>query len=149
MTDRMSGAQPPSSCLFHGRSQAGDPCTCEPEQSKRAWTPGPWQAYDANEGTEYFPGWEVANDEYHNPSPDEDAPWIAVHLTTGVEADARLIALAPEMAEAILGFTTHRLCRCECEEDDERGVVVCASCEAIESVISVARRLRAIGGNDA
>ena len=59
-----------------------------------AATPGPWSAYNANEGTEYLPAWEVANDAYHNPPADEDAPWIAVHLETGVRDDAEFIAAA-------------------------------------------------------
>jgi hypothetical protein len=57
-----------------------------------AATPGPWQHSDANEGTMHHPGWMVTNDAFHNPPADEDAPWLAVELHTGVEADAAYIA---------------------------------------------------------
>lgn len=59
-----------------------------------AATPGPWEAYNANEGTDYLPAWEVANDAFHNPPADENAPWIAVHLETGIREDAEFIAHA-------------------------------------------------------
>ena len=67
-----------------------------------AATPGPWTAYNANEGTEYQPAWEVANDAFHNPPADEDAPWIAVHLETGIKDDAEFIAHAREDVPALL-----------------------------------------------
>jgi hypothetical protein len=56
--------------------------------------PGPWQAYNGNEGTEYGPLWAVANNAYHNPPADEDAPWIAVHIETGTRDDMEFIAHA-------------------------------------------------------
>jgi hypothetical protein len=61
-----------------------------------AATPGPWEAYDANEGEwPPRPMWCVANDAFHNPPEDEDAPWLAVEVHTGVKRDAEFIANAP------------------------------------------------------
>lgn len=60
-----------------------------------AATPGPWLVSNVNEGMREFGAfWEVANDAYYNPSADEDVPWLAVHLDTGIEQDARFIAAA-------------------------------------------------------
>lgn len=57
--------------------------------------PGPWQAYNGNEGSvDYGPLWAVANDAYHNPPTDDDTPWIAVHIETGIQADMEFIAHA-------------------------------------------------------
>lgn len=58
-----------------------------------AATPGPWEMYDSNEGTEYFPMWSVANDDYHNPR--EDGTAFGVSIECGEKADADLIANAP------------------------------------------------------
>lgn len=55
-------------------------------------TPGPWEMYDANEDSDHAPLWCVANDEFHNPSGDEDAEWIAVEVHTGDKPDAEFIA---------------------------------------------------------
>lgn len=70
--------------------------------SDTPWTPGPWTAYGGNVWTGTDP--EV-----------EGHPLIAAHVPSGISggggwgprvvmlpADAKLIALAPEMAEAIL-----------------------------------------------
>lgn len=75
--------------------------------AKRA-TPGPWAAYDSNEGTwPPRPGWSVANDAFHNPpADDEDAPWIAVDLHVGQQADAEFIAAAdPSTVLALIART--------------------------------------------
>ncbi|MDE2106995.1 MAG: hypothetical protein KGL39_57845 [Patescibacteria group bacterium] len=63
----------------------------EIEGRANAATPGPWEEYDANEG-EYRPAWCVANDEFHNPSPNDDIPWLAIELHTGCHDDATFIA---------------------------------------------------------
>jgi hypothetical protein len=78
---------------------------------ERAATPGPWQHFDANEGTGHFPGWMVANDAFHNPPADEDAPWLAVELHTGVEADAALIAAVRNALPALLTIARAQLDR--------------------------------------
>jgi hypothetical protein len=58
-----------------------------------AATEGDWFVDDPNDGTDYRPFWMVINDAFVNPpSDDEDVPWLAVELHTGVEADARHIA---------------------------------------------------------
>ena len=108
------------------------------QEPKRAWTPGPWAAYNGNEGTDYFPSWEVANDAYHNPPADDDAPWIAVHLTTGVKADAYLIALAPELAEFVLTWS---------DSQDKQGDLALALHASLLGR-RLADRLRRIGGED-
>lgn len=60
-----------------------------------AATPGPWGEFDGNEGIrERGPMWMVANDEFHNPGPDPDAPWLAVEIHVGVKEDAEFIAHA-------------------------------------------------------
>jgi hypothetical protein len=76
------------------------------EASANAATPGPWQVTDHNEGLDPpRPLWGVTNDEYHNPSADDDAPWIAVEIRIGDRADAEFIARArtdvPKMAAEI------------------------------------------------
>lgn len=73
----------------------------------QAATPGPWIVDDPNEG-DHLPFWMVINDAFLNPpADDEDAPWLAVELHTGVEADARLIALMrtllPTLADVLDG----------------------------------------------
>jgi hypothetical protein len=56
----------------------------------QAATPGPYIVSDVNEGTwPPRPGWEITNEAFGNPPADEDAPWLAVELHTGMEADAR------------------------------------------------------------
>lgn len=78
-----------------------------------AAAPGPWEAYDAN-GGEQRPMWCVANDAFHNPSADDNEPWIAVEIRTGYRADAELIAHAPtdlaaalKVIEAVNTFIDH------------------------------------------
>ena len=105
------------------------------------WTPGPWETYNANEGTDYFPAWEVANDAYHNPPADEDAPWIAVHLTTGVKADAELIALAPELAAAVLAVD-------QWYRDNQQHVPECNAGGSLGALGTLAERLRMIGADE-
>jgi hypothetical protein len=63
-------------------------------ETAKAATPGPWIAADANAESDpsYSPFWTITNDAFHNPPADEDEPWLAVELHTGVEADARHIA---------------------------------------------------------
>ena len=51
-----------------------------------------WQVEDANEGTEYHPLWMVTNDAFHNPSANDDEPWLAVEVHTGTKATAEHIA---------------------------------------------------------
>lgn len=69
-----------------------------------AATPGPWETYNPNEGSEYGPLWSVANDAFHNPTGD-DEPWMAVNVDTGQREDADFIAKArtdmPEMVAEI------------------------------------------------
>lgn len=71
-------------------------------QRTEAACPGPWQKYNGNEGTEYAPLWAVANDAYHNPPANEDEPWIAVDVHTGIEADAEFIAHARQDIPALI-----------------------------------------------
>ena len=61
-----------------------------------AATPGPWIAYDENEGV--FPPrplWCVANDQYHNPI-GNDEPCFGATLEYGSGGDAEFIAAARE-----------------------------------------------------
>jgi hypothetical protein len=68
-----------------------------------AATPGPWEVYDSNEGTwPPRPGWSVANDAFHNPPADEDAPWISVDVHVGTKADADFIAAARTALPSLL-----------------------------------------------
>lgn len=68
-------------------------------------TPGDWEMYDANDGEwPPRPMWCVANDAFHNPSDNEDAPWMAVEIHTGCKADAAFIAAAPSMVAHLLGI---------------------------------------------
>ena len=70
-----------------------------------AATPGPWMLADSNKGTEYPPMWEITNDAFHNPPADEDAPWLAIQLHTGMKADAELVVAAwtdiPDLLDAL------------------------------------------------
>jgi hypothetical protein len=52
-----------------------------------------WEAYNANEGTEYSAHWKVADYEYFNPS-NEDKPAIDISIdySHNGEADAQFIA---------------------------------------------------------
>lgn len=65
------------------------------EAAAKAATPGEWIKCDFNEGdgSPPRPLWGVATEAFWNPSADEDEPWLAVELHTGVEADATHIAL--------------------------------------------------------
>lgn len=66
-----------------------------------ARTPGPWEVYDPNEGGfPPHPLWCVANDEFHNPT-GEDEPCLNVVVECGTKEDALLIAAAPEMYDAL------------------------------------------------
>ncbi|WIV32204.1 hypothetical protein QN084_06225 [Paenarthrobacter sp. R1] len=75
----------------------GIPALLEPIQERLdAATPGPWETYDANEGEwPPRPMWCVANDAFHNPTADEDEPWLAVEIHTGCKEDADFIAASP------------------------------------------------------
>lgn len=65
--------------------------------------PGPWKVYNGNEGSvDYGPLWAVANDAFHNPPEDDDTPWIAVDVHTGLQADAEFIAHARQDIPALL-----------------------------------------------
>lgn len=55
-------------------------------------TPGEWEVFDPNEGSGHSPLWCVANDEFHNPSGDEESEWVAVEVHVGDKADADHIA---------------------------------------------------------
>lgn len=65
-------------------------------------TPGPWEVYDPNEGSEHGPLWCVANDAFHNPPTDDDEPWVAVEVHVGGREDAEFIALARNLFPAML-----------------------------------------------
>lgn len=70
--------------------------------------PGPWRKYNSNEGSvDYGPLWAVANDAYHNPPADDDTPWIAVDVHTGLEADADFIAHARDDSPLLLAEVEH------------------------------------------
>lgn len=63
----------------------------------RAATPGPWIVDDPN-GGDHLPFWMVINDAFVNPPTDDETPWLAVEVHTGVEGDARHIAAnAPDV----------------------------------------------------
>ena len=73
------------------------------EKRADAATPGPWDVSNANEGMyEYGPFWMITNDEFHNPSGDEDAPWLAVEIHTGDKGDAEFIAHARTAVPALV-----------------------------------------------
>lgn len=57
-----------------------------------AATPGPWETYDPNEGSGHAPLWCVANEEFHNPSGDEDAEWMGLEVHVGDKTDSDYIA---------------------------------------------------------
>jgi len=66
-------------------------------------TPPPWEVYDSNQGVwPPRPGWSVANDAFHNPPADEDAPWISVDVYVGTKADADFIAAARSAVPSLL-----------------------------------------------
>jgi len=69
----------------------------------QAATPGPWQAYNANEGTSSPPAWAVCNDAYVNPlDHPEDAPAVDITVTYGTREDAELIAAARRALPALV-----------------------------------------------
>lgn len=70
-------------------------------EQRTAHTPGPWYVTDPNEGSGLLPSWEICNDEFDNPSGDDDAPVLHVVVEYGTKEDAHLIAAAPEMMEAL------------------------------------------------
>ena len=53
-----------------------------------------WYKVDFNEGDghPYRPLWGVSNEAYFDPPADEDVPWLAVEIHTGLEATAEHIA---------------------------------------------------------
>ena len=53
-----------------------------------------WYKVDFNEGDgyPYRPLWGVSNEAYFDPSAEEDVPWLAVEIHTGLEATAEHIA---------------------------------------------------------
>lgn len=67
-------------------------------------TPSPWEAYDANEGMDkaYGPLWCVSDDRYHNPPDDGYEYCFQAQINCGCEADARLIAAAPDLLAALI-----------------------------------------------
>lgn len=72
-------------------------------QRAEAACPGPWKAYNGNEGSvDYGPFWAVANAAFHNPPADDDTPWIAVEIHVGLQADAEFIAHARQDIPALL-----------------------------------------------
>lgn len=83
-----------------------------------AATPGPWEAYDANEGAP-GPLWCVANDAFHNPPSDPDVPWTAIEVHVGSQADATLIAAMRNALPSFLALT-ERLAEAERERDEAR-----------------------------
>lgn len=67
----------------------------EIEARANAATPGPWDVSDGNEGDwPPRPLWMVTNEAFHNPPADDDTPWIAAELHTGVRDDAEFVAAA-------------------------------------------------------
>jgi hypothetical protein len=62
------------------------------ERMAREATPGPWEVDNPNSGSGYPPFWNIVNDAFVNPPADDDEPWLAVELHTGVKADADHIA---------------------------------------------------------
>ena len=64
-------------------------------------TPSEWKVSDDNEGDEYRRHlWVVATDNWYNPNKN-DEPSLHVIIDAGTEADARLIAAAPTMLDAL------------------------------------------------
>ena len=76
-----------------------DPCpVCDPERSKAKWTPGPWVVCSASHGTvdvmaETGPG--ICR-MYTEPAINYETPTLLE-----AEANARLVAAAPQMVEAL------------------------------------------------
>jgi ribosomal protein L29 len=56
-----------------------------------AASPAPWQVDDINEGSGHGPAWWIVNDEYTNPTTEND-PALGLYLECGVKEDAELIA---------------------------------------------------------
>lgn len=113
----------------NGRGKRSAPMSNEDTMSSRPWTPGPWVA--APLGSERAKGmvriavhFDIAESQYR-----------AFHVPT-MNADAELIALAPDMAEAILAWVD-----CECDEHNDH-----APCS--KPLLYVYRKLKAIGGDD-
>jgi len=86
--------------------------------------------------------WCVANDAFHNPPVDEDAPWLAVEVHTGVKEDAEFIANAPAdvahllaVVEAISGHLELAERMCEANGTGKDFAVV--SVEQLRAAISV------------
>lgn len=88
------------------------------------WTPGPWRAYQHGGGD-----WFASNDT-------QDAADIRGDTDEECAANAELIALAPEMAEAILCFA-------------EAWKGIAPSSQENRVICEMAVRLRAIGGDHA
>jgi hypothetical protein len=101
--------------------------------STRSWTPGPWELRGDYVCLPLAPGVK--------PEEDDTPPLFDIDTWEARHADGELVALAPEMAEAILGFSD----RCEgtfnsCFPDSP-----CASCEAAEETLyALAGKLRRI-----
>lgn len=103
--------------------------------TQRAWTEGPW-GYAGREHTERWDGHpeiEAAGETVCYIEPWGDANW------ENVDADGRLIALAPEMAEAILAAVDTFA--------EVNGVVI--GDDAATELDALAQRLREIDQGDA
>jgi hypothetical protein len=101
-----------------------------------AWTPGPWH-------WQWFAGSQELNG--------VESGWIirnGTEPTVSTEANAELIALAPEMAEAILADAECRTCNFENESCANEGICRCLE-PGWKALEAVASKLRSIGENNA
>ena len=91
---------------------------------------GEWEMYDPNEGTwPPRPLWSVANDAYHHPPGEADAPWPAfnTYLETGLKEDAVHIATfdPPTVLELLERLEAAEAMRCVSEHDCGDVDVIC------------------------
>ena len=91
---------------------------------------GAWELYDPNEGTwPPRPLWSVANDAYHHPPSEADAPWPAfnAYLETGLKEDAVHIATfdPPTVLELLERLEAAEAMRCVSEHDCDDVDVIC------------------------
>ena len=113
-------------------------------------TPGVWEVYNANEGTDYGPMWCIANDAFHNPPADDNEPWLAVEVHTGRKCDADFIAHAisdiPFLLAEIERLKSYEPCD-PCKRDDHDNCTGdCSSqcCAEFEATAIIERQAKVI-----
>lgn len=109
-------------------------------QSMSNWTPAPWTAepYSGSAAD----GFDIVSVKY---AANGRALYGSVGVTHSKRADAELIALAPEMAEALSLLND---CNYDHDCDGEGDHPRCKECEAVGALHTVMAKLRAIGGDN-